>query len=90
MNKLHRQLVVLCIQHEEEWNRALKSGKIVFGVGERDGKYLVIINWYTDSWEREQIVVCAVDDSDFSKMLLYGRKGMDDLDYKEAYKLGYS
>ena len=34
--------------------------------------------------------VCAVDDSDFSKMLLYGRKGMDDLDYIEAYKLGYS
>ena len=62
MNKLHRQLVVLCIQHEEEWDRALKEGKIVFGVGERDGKYLVIINWYTDLWEREQIVVCAVDD----------------------------
>ena len=62
MNKLHRQLVVLCIQHEEEWTKALKEGKIVFGVGERDGKYLIIINWYTDSWEREQIIVCTVDD----------------------------
>ena len=42
MNKLHRQLVVLCIQHEEEWIKALKEGKIVFGVGERDDKYLLI------------------------------------------------
>ena len=84
MNKLHRQLVVLCIQHEEEWDRALKEGKIVFGVGERDGKYLVIINWYTDSWEREQIVVCAVDDENRAlkiknnvKKFVYNKFGLE-------------
>ena len=62
MNKLHKQLTVLCLKYEDEWDKALKSGKMVFGVGERDGKYLVIINWYTDSWKREQMVVCTVDD----------------------------
>ena len=84
MNKLLRQLTVLCIQHEEEWTKALKSGKIVFGVRERDGKYLVIINWYTDSWEREQIVVCAVDDENRAlkiknnvKKFVYNKFGLE-------------
>ena len=84
MNKLHRQLVVLCIQHEEEWIKALKEGKIVFGVGERDDKYLVIINWYTDSWERQQIVICTVDDENKAlkiknnvKKFVYSKFGLE-------------
>ena len=84
MNKLLRQLTVLCLKYEDEWDRALKSGKIVFGVGERDGKYLVIINWYTDSWEREQIVVCTVDDENRAlkiknnvKKFVYNKFGLE-------------
>lgn len=84
MNKLHRQLTVLCIQYEQEWKKALKEGKMVFGIGERDDKYLVIINWYTDSWERQQIVVCTVEDENRAlkiksniKKFVYSKFGLE-------------
>ena len=32
MNKLLRQMTVLCIQHEEEWIKAFKEGKLVVGI----------------------------------------------------------
>ena len=57
MNKLHRQLVVLCIQHEEEWTKAFKEGKLVVGISNGSGDFRVVISWYGDNWAREQIVV---------------------------------
>lgn len=62
MNKLHRQLTVLCIQHEEEWDRAFKEGKLVVGVSNGSGDFRVIISWYNDDWSRQQIVVQKFDD----------------------------
>ena len=62
MNKLHRQLVVLCIQHEEEWTKAFKEGKLVVGVSNGSGDFRVIISWYNDDWSRQQIVVQKFDD----------------------------
>ena len=62
MNKLHRQLVVLCIQHEEEWTKAFKEGKLVVGISNGSGDFRVVISWYGDNWAREQIVVQRFDD----------------------------
>ena len=62
MNKLHRQLVVLCIQHEEEWTKAFKEGKLVVGISNGSGDFRVVISWYGDNWVREQIVVQKFDD----------------------------
>ena len=62
MNKLHRQLVVLCIQHEEEWTKAFKEGKLVVGISNGSGDFRVVISWYGDNWAREQIVVQKFDD----------------------------
>lgn len=62
MNKLHRQLVVLCIQHEEEWSKAFKEGKLVVGISNGSGDFRVVISWYGDNWAREQIVVQRFDD----------------------------
>lgn len=62
MNKLLRQLTVLCIQHEEEWDRALKEGKLVVGIQNGSGDFRVVISWYNDDWSRNQIVVQKFDD----------------------------
>lgn len=62
MNKLHRQLTVLCIQHEEEWTKAFKEGKLVVGIQNGSGDFRVVISWYKDDWSREQIVVQKFDD----------------------------
>ena len=62
MNKLHRQLVVLCIQHEEEWTKAFKEGKLVVGFSYGSGDFRVVIGWYNDDWSRNQIVVQRFDD----------------------------
>ena len=62
MNKLHRQLVVLCIQHEEEWTKAFKEGKFVVGISNGSGDFRVVIGWYNDDWSRNQIVVQRFDD----------------------------
>ena len=32
MNKLLRQLTVLCIQYEDTWIKAFKEGKLVVGI----------------------------------------------------------
>ena len=62
MNKLLRQLTVLCIQHEEEWIKAFKEGKLVVGIQNGSGDFRVVISWYGDNWVREQIVVQKFDD----------------------------
>ena len=62
MNKLHRQLVVLCIQHEEEWSKDCKEGKLVVGIQNGSGDFRVVISWYNDDWSRNQIVVQKFDD----------------------------
>ena len=62
MNKLHRQLVVLCIQYEEEWTKAFKEGKLVVGISNGSEDFRVVISWYNDDWSREQIVVQKFDD----------------------------
>ena len=62
MNKLLRQLTVLCIQHEEEWIKAFKEGKLVVGIQNGSGDFRVIISWYNDDWSRQQIVVQKFDD----------------------------
>ena len=62
MNKLLRQLTVLCIQHEEEWIKAFKEGKLVVGIQNGSGDFRVVISWYNDDWSRNQIVVQKFDD----------------------------
>lgn len=62
MNKLLRRLTVLCIQHEEEWTKAFKEGKLVVGIQNGSGDFRVVISWYKDDWSREQIVVQRFDD----------------------------
>ena len=62
MNKLHRQLVVLCIQHEEEWTKAFKEGKLAVGIQNGSEDFRVVIGWYNDDWSRNQIVVQKFDD----------------------------
>ena len=62
MNKLHRQLVVLCIQYEEEWIKAFKEGKLVVGIQNGSGDFRVVISWYNDDWSRNQIVVQRFED----------------------------
>ena len=62
MNKLLRQLTVLCVQHEEEWIKAFKEGKLVVGIQNGSGDFRVVISWYNDDWSREQIVVQKFDD----------------------------
>ena len=62
MNKLHRQLVVLCIQHEKEWTKAFKEGKLVVAIQNGSGEFRVVVSWYNDDWSREQIVVQKFDD----------------------------
>lgn len=62
MNKLLRQLTVLCIQHEDEWTKAFKEGKLVVGIQNGSGDFRVVISWYNDDWSREQIVVQRFDD----------------------------
>ena len=62
MNKLHRQLVVLCIQHEEEWTKAFKEGKLVVGIQNGSGDFRVVVSWYDNNWTRQQIVVQRFDD----------------------------
>ena len=61
MNKLLRQLTVLCIQYEEEWIKAFKEGKLVVGIQNGSGDFRVVISWYKDDWSREQIVVQKFD-----------------------------
>ena len=61
MNKLHRQLTVLCIQHEDEWTKAFKEGKLVVGVSNGSGDFRVVISWYNSDWSRQQIVVQKFD-----------------------------
>lgn len=62
MSKLQRQLTVLCIQHEDEWKRAFKEGKLVVGIQNRSEDFGVVISWYKDDWTREQVVVKRFDD----------------------------
>ena len=62
MNKLLRQLTVLCIQHKDEWTKAFKEGKLVVGIQNGSGDFRVVISWYNDDWSREQIVVQRFDD----------------------------
>ena len=62
MNKLHRQLTVLCIQYEDTWIKAFKEGKLVVGIQNGSGDFRVVISWYNDNWAREQIVVQKFDD----------------------------
>ena len=62
MNKLLRQLTVLCIQYEEEWIKAFKEGKLVVGIQNGSGDFRVVISWYNDDWSRNQIVVQKFDD----------------------------
>ena len=62
MNKLLRQLTVLCIQHEDEWTKAFKEGKLVVGIQNGSGDFRVVVSWYNDDWSREQIVVQKFDD----------------------------
>ena len=62
MNKLHRQLTVLCIQYEDAWIKAFKEGKLVVGIQNGSGDFRVVISWYKDDWSREQIVVQKFDD----------------------------
>ena len=62
MNKLLRQLTVLCIQYEEEWIKAFKEGKLVVGIQNGSGDFRVVISWYNDDWTRQQIVVQKFDD----------------------------
>lgn len=61
MNKLLRQLTVLCIQHEDEWTKAFKEGKLVVGIQNGSGDFRVVISWYNDDWSRNQIVVQKFD-----------------------------
>ena len=62
MNKLLRQLTVLCIQHEDEWTKAFKEGKLVVGIQNGSEDWRVVISWYNDDWSRNQIVVQKFDD----------------------------
>ena len=62
MNKLLRQLTVLCIQYEDEWIKAFKEGKLVVGIQNGSGYFRVVISWYNDDWSRNQIVVQKFDD----------------------------
>lgn len=62
MNKLHRQLVVLCVQHEQEWKKAYKTGKLVVCVQEVTDEYRVCVSWYDDDFKRQQIIVDKYDD----------------------------
>lgn len=62
MNKLLRQLTVLCIQYEDEWIKAFKEGKLVVGIQNGSGDFRVVISWYNDDWSRNQIVVQKFDD----------------------------
>ena len=62
MNKLHRQLTVLCIQHEGVWKRAYKEGKFFVGVQHSEDEYRVFLSWYDDNWARQQIVVKRLND----------------------------
>lgn len=61
MNKLLRQLTVLCIQHEDEWTKAFKEGKLIVGIQNGSGDFRVVISWYNDDWSRNQIVVQKFD-----------------------------
>lgn len=62
MNKLLRQLTVLCLKYEEEWIKAFKEGKLVVGIQNGSGDFRVVISWYNDDWSRNQIVVQKFDD----------------------------
>ena len=62
MNKLLRQLTVLCIQHEEERIKAFKEGKLVVGIQNGSGDFRVVISWYNDDWSRNQIIVQKFED----------------------------
>ena len=62
MNKLLRQLTVLCIQHEKEWTKAFKEGKLVVAIQNSSGEFRVVVSWYNDDWTRQQIVVQKFDD----------------------------